>query len=509
MSANVFVNTASVMSTGEAVVQSSPAPQIAACPVATVEITSPRRKGSTSGEVNELEDPYEDTVVQCERLISSSSEALKSSDTTCQQSKCLCKRSSAFARLSNHLRAIPAWQSERQALSGLDPFHLAHLALNDATKAAELAPTAKTYELQGEAHLLLEAYKAAETAFLAGLGIDPTDQALTDGLKLTHKAISEADKAEANPHKRPRVAERVDEFECILCLKLLYQPVTTPCGHTFCRDCFLRAGDHSNKCPMCRTVLHVGRQLPITITLQNIIEKSFPEEYALRQAEALVLEEQHQAGGPETPLPLFVMSCMMPGEKMELNIFEPRYRLLVRRCMEGNRRFGMATVNQRSQLSAVACQCEILECLPLPDGRFYLEIEGKQRFKVVECWEQDGYRVARPEYFTDSQPPTASEAQVSLHALCQSVDQLANVWLDKVRAIAVGNRHSRFAELVARAGDRPSSSDAEKFSFWVANLIPLNPSDKYRLLSMTSSADRLKFEHDMLKGGVPGGCCIM
>ena len=53
-----------------------------------------------------------------------------------------------FCRLSNHLRAIPAWQSERQALSGLDPFHLAHLALNDATKAAELAPTAKTYELQ-------------------------------------------------------------------------------------------------------------------------------------------------------------------------------------------------------------------------------------------------------------------------------------------------------------------------------------------------------------------------
>ena len=26
---------------------------------------------------------------------------------------------------------------------------------------------------------------------------------------------------------------------------------------------------------------------------------------------------------------------------MSLNIFEPRYRLLVRRCMEGSRRFGM------------------------------------------------------------------------------------------------------------------------------------------------------------------------
>lgn len=56
--------------------------------------------------------------------------------------------------------------------------------------------------VQGAAHLLLEAYKAAESAFLAGLGIDPTDQALTEHLKLTHKAISEADKAEGNPHKR-------------------------------------------------------------------------------------------------------------------------------------------------------------------------------------------------------------------------------------------------------------------------------------------------------------------
>ena len=63
--------------------------------------------------------------------------------------------------------------------------------------------------------------------------------------------------------------------------------------------------------------------------------------------------------------------------------------------------------------------------------RFYLEIEGKQRFKVVECWEQDGYRVARPEFFSDS--PLAPDAQASLTAICQSVDQLANIWLDKVR----------------------------------------------------------------------------
>ena len=41
--------------------------------------------------------------------------------------------------------------------------------------------------------------------------------------------------------------ERSEDLDCILCMKLLYEPVTTPCGHTFCQPCFLRASDHSSK----------------------------------------------------------------------------------------------------------------------------------------------------------------------------------------------------------------------------------------------------------------------
>ena len=57
------------------------------------------------------------------------------------------------------------------------------------------------------------------------------------------------------PEFRARlVAREVDDLDCILCLKLLFEPVTTPCGHSFCRPCFARALDHGNKCPCCRTV---------------------------------------------------------------------------------------------------------------------------------------------------------------------------------------------------------------------------------------------------------------
>lgn len=62
------------------------------------------------------------------------------------------------------------------------------------------------------------------------------------------------------------------------------------------------------------------------------------------------------------------MSVMLPCEAMALNIFEPRYRLMIRRAMEGNRRFGMAQTDRNRQLEPVFTECEIIECAVLPDG---------------------------------------------------------------------------------------------------------------------------------------------
>ena len=28
-----------------------------------------------------------------------------------------------------------------------------------------------------------------------------------------------------------------EEFQCAICWQLMYKPVTTPCGHTFCKKC--------------------------------------------------------------------------------------------------------------------------------------------------------------------------------------------------------------------------------------------------------------------------------
>ena len=58
----------------------------------------------------------------------------------------------------------------------------------------------------------------------------------------------------------------------------------------------------------------MGRQLPVTVTLAAVLERSFPDEYEARRRERCA-EMEGAAGDAhdEAPVPLFVMSIMLPG----------------------------------------------------------------------------------------------------------------------------------------------------------------------------------------------------
>lgn len=61
-----------------------------------------------------------------------------------------------------------------------------------------------------------------------------------------------------------------------------------------------------------------------SVTLNNIIQKNFPEEYAERRT-----EHQSLTNLGVDLMPLFVMDVVIPCQKFPLHIFEPRYRLMV------------------------------------------------------------------------------------------------------------------------------------------------------------------------------------
>ena len=76
-----------------------------------------------------------------------------------------------------------------------------------------------------------------------------------------------------------------EDLECKICYDVLYEPVTTACGHTFCRDCLLRALDYKAECPCCRHRLNceVQRNTEITTVVKEVVENLCPEEYAQRK----------------------------------------------------------------------------------------------------------------------------------------------------------------------------------------------------------------------------------
>ncbi|XP_010258247.1 PREDICTED: LON peptidase N-terminal domain and RING finger protein 1 isoform X2 [Nelumbo nucifera] len=356
----------------------------------------------------------------------------------------LSNRSAAFSRMCELLKKRPASTSEYKPLNGLDPTTHAELALKDAEKVMSYRSNSpKTYFLKANALILLEQYEYARDTLLSGLQVDPLSNPLQACLRNLENMS-----AGLVSRKRNGKPQRTDDFDCTLCLKLLYEPITTPCGHSFCRSCLFQSMDHGNKCPMCRTVLFINpKTYSLSVTLNNIIQKNFAEEYAERKS-----EHENLTNLGVDLLPLFVMDVILPCQKLSLNIFEPRYRLMVRRIMEGNHRMGMAAIDSTTgAIADLACEVEITECEPLPDGRFYLELQE-----------------------------VASEAA-----------EFARSWIRRAKEAARTGRRSRQIELL-QAEAVPIPQDPERFSFWLVSLSSLRPSDKLELLRLRDTKERIQ-----------------
>lgn len=71
-----------------------------------------------------------------------------------------------------------------------------------------------------------------------------------------------------------------DEFNCSICWNLMCQPVTAPCGHTFCKHCLQSSLKRKRECIMCRAPIFQNvcvSTLPVNVMLQGIIEKRYPK----------------------------------------------------------------------------------------------------------------------------------------------------------------------------------------------------------------------------------------
>ncbi|CAG8446735.1 17655_t:CDS:1 [Funneliformis caledonium] len=294
----------------------------------------------------------------------------------------------------------------------------------------------------------------------------------------------------------------VTELDCQICCSLFIDPITTPCGHSFCKSCLTRSLDHNSACPLCRNQLHNYNAYlhhPINKTIYTFIRALYPSLYAERK---FALENEFFNTTQETPI--FVTALVFPKMPYFLHVFEPRYRLMIRRCMESRKRqFGMVLTNGTSYHD-YGTMLEIRSAEFLTDGRSLVETIGTYRFKVAERGSKDGYDVGRIERIDDISPE--EEERIEREELMRAqihnsnpinvpkreytTSELIGISRDFIETLRNGNAPWLLQRLNSVYGDMPD--DPSDFSYWVASVIPIDEVEKYKLLETRSVRERLK-----------------
>jgi ATP-dependent Lon protease len=168
-------------------------------------------------------------------------------------------------------------------------------------------------------------------------------------------------------------------------------------------------------------------------------------------------------------IPLFPLNVvLLPGAELPLHIFEPRYREMVKNCLEEKTEFGML-LSLPKGVARVGCTAEILDVVKrYEDGRMDVVTAGRAPFRVVELFTEDPLLEGHVDYLEDRETPANPRIQRELVELFEACHTL--IFDDYPKNLG---------------GDAP-----EGLSYVVAATLPLDLLWKQQILELRSEADR-------------------
>lgn len=381
----------------------------------------------------------------------------------------------------------------RHPKDGCWPCNISRTVLAVAT-----AFVAKLAESEG----LVEAFK------MLNLGRLPDTEEDTEMLSSKEKEDTASDIRKLDDSLR-------GNMDCGICYQLLYDPWTTPCGHTFCRHCIKKALEQSTAgpvCPTCRRVLPMtyldNRLGPPNDFLQRLTRYFWSEE--LVQRKSIVRSESLYPAMDDTGLdvPVFMCTVSFPNVPTFLHVFEARYRALIRRAWadgNGGRHFGMMLHED----APVGTHLRIEVADVFPDGRSMLETKGVGRFRITrQGVHEDGYVTAEIEDFddvslyeeeireaeeleregTDGEPNLDEPSVTDLDKM--KTKQLMSFARTSINMMAETNPRWLNSRILAVFGECPD--DPAAFPWWFASIFPVNEDEKLALLNTVTVRERMK-----------------
>jgi len=168
-------------------------------------------------------------------------------------------------------------------------------------------------------------------------------------------------------------------------------------------------------------------------------------------------------------IPLFPLdTVLLPGVRMPLHIFEPRYKLMIGRCLSQGLEFGIILAAAKA-IATLGCTAEILQkTRDYPDGRMDILTEGRAVFRLHELIDEQEYYEGAVEYIEDGPAPTESGAGAQLQETFERCHQL----------------------LFGRPWTDTAPNQLTILSYRMAGLLPMEPEKRQALLEMRSEEDR-------------------
>lgn len=181
------------------------------------------------------------------------------------------------------------------------------------------------------------------------------------------------------------------------------------------------------------------------------------------------------------PLPLFPLEVVLfPGAPLPLHIFEPRYKLMIGRCLEERLAFGVVLAQEKG-MAPVGCTAEIVKLVKrYEDGRMDILTVGRQRFRIVQVVQDEAYLRGEVEPLGDQEEPAP----------------------DPESAARLEKAFEQICRLLHREA-APRATPPTLLSFHIASELPLDLAYKQELLEMVSEAERQESLTEQLEAWVP------
>jgi len=180
---------------------------------------------------------------------------------------------------------------------------------------------------------------------------------------------------------------------------------------------------------------------------------------------------------PLFPLPL----VLFPHAILPLHIFEPRYKQMIRECIDAESKFGVILAGDRG-IAKVGCAAEVTEVTrQFDDGRMDIQVEGRGAFEIESVVEEKPYYEANVRILeddTDAKSAAIPENLLELYARCH--------------ILLFGGEPEEF--------DRDNN---ESLAFALAEDLPLDVEDKQTILALRDENERLARLVPMLNQLIP------